>query len=190
MSGRLASTTVNSMFIKINHSNSRGYFAFSPDVKRHESSERLSEKLFISIISRIYQNGSANIRQKKDWKLQWCWTKVGQSVQLGVNVFLAYPTLKYLRWSGIERHIYQKTLSQIHSPRQRSAKPPTPHNTAIFLLAPEVISFISTVKTVNTNMPISCKTQLIVEKLYSAHIYDVLPQLSHSVRHVWLQILR
>lgn len=44
-----------------------------------------------------FQNGSANISQKKDSELQWCWTKVGQYVQLGVNVFLAYPTLKYLR---------------------------------------------------------------------------------------------
>ena len=39
----------------------------------------------------------ANISQKKDSELQWCRTKVGQYVQLGVNVFLAYPTLKYLR---------------------------------------------------------------------------------------------
>lgn len=52
-------------------------------------------------------------------------------MQLGVNVFLAYPALKYLRWSGIERHIYQKTLSQIHSPRRRSLKPATPQNSAI-----------------------------------------------------------
>lgn len=26
----------------------------------------------------------------------WCWTKIGQYVQLEVNVFLVYPALKYL----------------------------------------------------------------------------------------------
>lgn len=57
-------------------------------------------------------------------------------MQLGVNVFLAYPTLKYLRKScRIERAIYHKTLSRIHSPRRHTLQLPNPQNKDIFLLA-------------------------------------------------------
>lgn len=47
MSERFAITTVNSFFFMtiVNHSNSRGFFAFAPDVRRHESSENCQKML-------------------------------------------------------------------------------------------------------------------------------------------------
>lgn len=127
----------------VNHSNSRGFFAFAPDVRRHESSENC-QKCCSPFPLQIYIFFS-EWRREHQSKVRLgatVLTKVGQYVQLGVNV-LAHTTLKYLCLSGIVRHIYQKTLSQIHS-----------H------------FFESTVSIVTWNILILDKAQLIGEDVY------------------------
>lgn len=100
-------------FMKIvNHSSWRGFFAFPPNVRRHESSENCQKRcspfpLWIYILCRMLLR-----KYQSQERLGAQWTKVGQYVQLGVNVFLAYHTLKFFFCqSELESHIYQKTLS-------------------------------------------------------------------------------
>lgn len=101
MSGSFAITTVNPSFFLfffmkiVNHSSWRGFFAFPPNVRRHESSENCQKRcspfpLWIYILCRMLLR-----KYQSQERLGAQWTKVGQYVQLGVNVFLAYHTLKF-----------------------------------------------------------------------------------------------
>lgn len=79
----------------VNHSSWRGFFAFPPNVRRHESSENCQKRcspfpLWIYILCRMLL-----WKYQSQERLGAQWTKVGQYVQLGVNVFLAYHTLKF-----------------------------------------------------------------------------------------------
>lgn len=102
VSGSFGIITVNSFFMKIgSHFSSRGFSAFAPDVRRHESSENC-QKCCSPFPLRIYISFTEwfGEHQSKE-RLGAQWTKVGQYVQLGLNVFLAYPAPKYflLEWN-------------------------------------------------------------------------------------------
>lgn len=110
VSGSFAITTVNSFFHKECEQLERS-LCIQSECEKTWKIRKLSEMLQSISTLNIdpLQDDSVNISQK-DWELSGL--KVGHCVQLGVNVSLAYPALRYFRdFSLIECCIYLKTAS-------------------------------------------------------------------------------